>query len=149
MLHIRGTMIQVSMHRNSGCQRQWNNIFINKVLKELNSKFSENILHAWRWNRHSQMRDNQESSSPMTNYKINGKEVLWTKENYMGEKMEPQSERIITEMVNIWINSKTSFILLNSLNFRDFWKPVWVCLVRFSMYADHTTMYVDINHNKK
>lgn len=31
--------------------------------------------------------------------------------------MEPQSERIITEMVNIWINSKTSFILLNSLNF--------------------------------
>ena len=34
--------------------------------------------------------------------------------------MEPQSERIITEMVNIWVNLRTSFILLNSLKYETF-----------------------------
>ena len=38
----------------------------------------------------------------------------------MGEKMETQSERIITEMVNIWVHLKTSFILLNSLKYETF-----------------------------
>lgn len=55
-----------------------------------------------------------------TNYKRNGKRSSLDKRDYMGEKMETQSERIITEMVNIWVHLKTSFILLNSLKYETF-----------------------------